>query len=62
MIAGNCRAEIDMRLPLGVTRDGIEGRVQAIVPRYPEASYRFIKWSEPAWTDPDHDAKLLWRP
>jgi succinyl-diaminopimelate desuccinylase len=54
MIAADCQAEVDVRLPVGASRQAVEDRAREIVARYPEASYHFINYSEPAWTDPDH--------
>lgn len=53
MVAAECRMQVDIRVPNGLTDKDILPRVDAIVARYPGVTYRVILSEEPAWTPPD---------
>ncbi len=52
MIPGECRLEIDIRLPLGIERDRVMGEVEAIVARHPEANLEELNHAPGYWCDP----------
>lgn len=54
MAAEACRAEIDIRCPIGLTTGALLERVDDIVRRHPGASYTVIARWEPNYSDPDH--------
>ena len=47
MVAGSCRADIDMRVPLGISCDEILAKWDAIVQRHPGASWKLVYKTEP---------------
>ena len=53
MVPSECRFEADIRLPIGVTREGVMAVVAAVTARFPEATLREIGGSPPSWCDPD---------
>lgn len=53
MIADSCRAEVDVRCPLGVSVDSMLARFAEVVDRHPEASFSEINRSEPNFVSPD---------
>jgi len=54
MAAASCRAEVDIRCPIGVSTAEILQRVEEIVLRHPDASHEIIRRYEPNYSDPDH--------
>lgn len=55
MIAANCRVEVDIRTPVGVTTDEVLQRVGDIVSRHQGAGYRIINRAESNACEPDHE-------
>ncbi|MEW6124865.1 MAG: M20/M25/M40 family metallo-hydrolase [Pseudomonadota bacterium] len=53
MIAAECRMQVDIRVPNGLTARDILPRIDEIVARYPEVTYSVLLCEEPAWTSPD---------
>ncbi|RAH97339.1 peptidase [Acuticoccus sediminis] len=53
MIAAECRVEVDVRVPNGLSEKEILARVDEIIARHPGVSYRVLLSEEPAWTPPD---------
>jgi succinyl-diaminopimelate desuccinylase len=53
MIANRCRAEVDIRCPVGLTLDDILGRLDEIVSRNPHARWQVINSSPPNSCDPE---------
>lgn len=53
LIADVCRAEVDIRLPPGVTTGEILRHVGRVVRGHPHTSYEVLHLSEPNWTPPD---------
>ncbi len=47
------RAEIDIRLPLGIGGERVLGRVNRLLKESQGLSWRLIQQSEPNWSDPD---------
>jgi succinyl-diaminopimelate desuccinylase len=54
MAAASCRAEVDIRCPIGFSTTAILQRVEEIVRRHPGASHEIIGRYEPNYSDPDH--------
>ena len=61
MVAAECVFEVDIRLPNGINDALIRKEVDAIVARYPEASYEQILYNPPNWTPPDTEMAELVR-
>ncbi|MBW1699881.1 MAG: ArgE/DapE family deacylase [Deltaproteobacteria bacterium] len=59
MIPENCRAEVDIRLPQGVTCRQVLEEIDQILTRHQGISYRVIQAMEPNYTPPDHEICLL---
>jgi len=55
LIADQCRAEIDVRIPPGVASADILRIVGRVVRRHRGMSYELIQRSEPNWTPPSHE-------
>jgi succinyl-diaminopimelate desuccinylase len=55
MIPASCMFEMDIRLPIGCSKDDVLARIDSIVSRYPEASYEAFNYSGPNWCDPAHE-------
>lgn len=55
MIASDCRAEIDIRTPIGVSSQEVFARVTEIASRYEGASVRIMNVAESNFCDPDHE-------
>jgi succinyl-diaminopimelate desuccinylase len=56
MLPGDCRLEVDIRLPVAMTHGVVMARVEAIIQRHPEARVTPV-WThsaEPTFSDPDH--------
>lgn len=56
VLPGDCRMEVDIRLPVGMTHKFMLAQVEAIVARYPEARVTPV-WThsaEPTVSDPNH--------
>lgn len=53
MIANRCRAEVDLRCPVGLTHDAILARLDEVVRRYPGASWRTLNSSPANVCDPE---------
>ncbi len=55
MIPAECVLEADFRLPIGLSRSSLVSEIGKIVARHPEASVEELQFSEPNWSDPEHD-------
>jgi succinyl-diaminopimelate desuccinylase len=55
MIAADCRVEVDIRTPVGVSTDEVLARVEEIVARHEGASYRVINRAESNACTPEHE-------
>jgi succinyl-diaminopimelate desuccinylase len=53
MVPSECMLEVDIRLPVGMTKERVLGALGEILARYPGASWREIASTEPAWCDPE---------
>jgi succinyl-diaminopimelate desuccinylase len=53
MIPGTCRLEVDVRLPVGLTREEVLPRVAAIIARHPEAEMEEMNSQPPTVCDPN---------
>jgi len=54
MTPSHARLEVDIRLPVGMTRERILESVGEIMKRYPQARMREINHNAPSWCDPGH--------
>lgn len=54
-IPESCLAQVDVRLPQGVSCDRMLEEVDRIVARHPGLSYRILQAMEPSYTPPDHE-------
>lgn len=57
MLPGDCRIEVDIRLPVGLTHQALMGEIERILTRYPEAKVAPV-WThsaEPTHCDPAHE-------
>jgi succinyl-diaminopimelate desuccinylase len=54
MIAAHCRAEVDIRCPVGVDTESLLGRFEEILGRHAGASYTVVHRTEPNYCDPNH--------
>jgi succinyl-diaminopimelate desuccinylase len=52
LVADECRAEVDLRLPPGLTLEAVRAFVAEVISRHPGASSSEIQAMEPNWTDP----------
>ncbi len=55
MTPSTARMEVDIRLPVGMTRERVLGEVNRILARHPGATMREINHSAPSWCDPGHE-------
>ena len=53
MVAAECRMQVDIRVPNGLTAADILPKVDEIVGRYPGVTYSVLLSEAPAWTPPD---------
>jgi succinyl-diaminopimelate desuccinylase len=53
VIPRTCSFELDLRLPPGLSREDVLPRVQAIIDKYPGASYEELRYDGPLWSPPD---------
>lgn len=52
MIPGQCRMEVDFRIPVGATREMLMERVNQVMTDFPEATLEEIGHAAPAYSDP----------
>jgi len=55
MAAASCRAEVDIRCPIGLSTQTIVDRVEEIVGRHAGASLEIMHRYEPNYSDPNHE-------
>jgi succinyl-diaminopimelate desuccinylase len=55
MIPGECRLEVDLRLPIGLTKEEVRPQVARLMAQFPDAEWEEISSPEhtPNWSDPD---------
>ncbi len=53
MVAAECRFQVDIRIPNGLTKDDIMPKIDAIVSRYADVDYQILLHEPSAWTAPD---------
>jgi succinyl-diaminopimelate desuccinylase len=46
---------VDIRLPVGITKEEVMAEVKKILSRYPQAKVSEINHNPPSWCDPDHE-------
>lgn len=59
MVAEHCRAEVDIRLPQGVSTHQILRAIDERASRYRGIAYRVLYQNDPFFTPPDHEIFLL---
>ncbi len=52
MTPSHARLEVDIRLPVGVTRERVLAEVETILGRYPQVEMEEINHNAPSWCDP----------
>lgn len=54
MVPSECRIEVDLRLPVGLTKEEVRPHVKRVMARFPEAEWEEVSSSEqaPNWSDP----------
>ncbi len=55
MIPSSCVFETDFRLPVGMSKTDLFAKIERIVKKYPEVSWKEIGGAESSWCDPDHE-------
>ncbi|MCC6468895.1 MAG: M20/M25/M40 family metallo-hydrolase [Alphaproteobacteria bacterium] len=55
MTPSQARMEVDIRLPVGMTRERMLAEAEKIVARYPQAKMAEINHNAPSWCDPGHE-------
>ena len=60
-IPENCQAQVDIRLPQGVSCQQIKKEVDLLMKRHPGISYQILQAIEPNYTPPDHEICQLLR-
>lgn len=57
MLPGDCRFEVDIRLPVGLTRHRVLEELAAILQRYPQATMSEVDTGagDATWSDPGHE-------
>jgi succinyl-diaminopimelate desuccinylase len=53
MVAAECRFQVDIRIPNGLTKDDILPKINAIIGRYENVTHEVLLHEPPAWTAPD---------
>ncbi len=63
MVPGECRIEVDLRLPIGLTKEEVRPHVARLMADFPEASWEEISSPEhmPNWSDPDGEMMQILR-
>jgi succinyl-diaminopimelate desuccinylase len=52
MVPGQCRLEVDIRLPLGIERERVRTKLEEILRRYPGTTLEEINYNPPSYCDP----------
>lgn len=55
LVADRARANVDIRVPLGIRVSELETRIGELLDPLPGLEYRVTNRYEPSWTDPDHE-------
>jgi succinyl-diaminopimelate desuccinylase len=55
MIAADCRVEVDIRCPLGISTEFALRRFEEVIERYPDVTYRVVNQTEPNAVQPGHE-------
>jgi succinyl-diaminopimelate desuccinylase len=55
MIAADCRVEVDIRCPLGISTEFALQRFEQVIERYPDVTYRVVNRTEPNAVEPGHE-------
>lgn len=55
MVPGRCVLEVDIRLPLGATRDSVMPEIVALLQGYPDVELEEVNYMPPSFCDPNGD-------
>jgi succinyl-diaminopimelate desuccinylase len=63
MVPDACRIEVDLRLPIGLTKEEVRPHVAALLAEFPEATWEEISAPDhmPNWSDPDGEMLRILR-
>jgi len=61
MVPGECRIEADIRLPVGLDKVPLMGKVEEILAGYPEVTIEELNYNAPSWCDPDGEMMRIIR-
>ena len=61
VIPRECSFELDLRLPPGLSKEDVLPRVQAIIEKYPGASFTETRYDGPLWSPPDGEMAEIMR-
>ena len=52
IVPGECVAEVDIRLPVGIEKEQVMAEVEKILARYPQVGCEEINYNPPSWCEP----------
>jgi succinyl-diaminopimelate desuccinylase len=55
VIASECRTEVDLRCPVGLTSDELLAAFEEVLSAHPGATYEIDQKTDPTWCDPSHE-------
>ncbi len=55
VIASECRTEVDLRCPVGLTSDELLAAFEEVLQAHPGATYTIDQKTDPTWCDPNHE-------
>jgi succinyl-diaminopimelate desuccinylase len=55
VIAAECRTEVDLRCPVGLSADELLAAFEEVLRAHPGATYAIVQKTDPTWCDPDHE-------
>jgi succinyl-diaminopimelate desuccinylase len=61
MVPGECRIEADIRLPVGLDKAAVMGKVEEILAGYPQVAMEELNYNAPSWCNPDGEMMRIIR-
>jgi succinyl-diaminopimelate desuccinylase len=61
MIPGECRIEVDIRMPVGVEKQQVQSELDRILTNYPEATVEELNFHPASWCDPEGELMQILR-
>jgi succinyl-diaminopimelate desuccinylase len=55
VIAAECRAEVDLRAPVGLSSDALLAAFEEVLREHDGATWEIVQKTDPTWSDPDHE-------